>query len=114
LASLPAQPAQHRDGLSFAPALHGQAQVRGPIFWHYPHYGNQGGAPCGAVRDGEWKLIEWYEDGSLELFNLATDLGEKQNLATTQPERVKQLLAQLRAWRAEIGAKMPTPNPRNR
>ena len=58
-----------------------------PLFWHYPHYGNQGGAPGGAVRDGDWKLIEWYEDGRLELYNLEDDLGEQHNLAAQSRTR---------------------------
>jgi arylsulfatase A-like enzyme len=111
LAGLPATPKQHQDGVSFVTSLRGEKQSRGPIYWHYPHYGNQGGAPCGAVRDGDWKLIEWYEDGSTELFNLANDLSEKNNLATSEPERVKALLEKLRAWRTTVGAKMPAPNP---
>ena len=85
---------------------------RGPLFWHYPHYGNQGGAPGGAVRDGDWKLIEWYEDGSRELFNLRDDLGEQKNVAAENPDRVKALAARLSAWRLEVHAIMPTPNPR--
>jgi arylsulfatase A-like enzyme len=113
LAGLPALPEQHRDGVSFVKALRGGEQSRGPVFWHYPHYGNQGGAPCGAVRDGDWKLIEWYEDGSVELFNLKNDLGEKHNLAAHKPARVKAMLEKLRAWRASVGAKMPTPKPGN-
>jgi len=112
LAGLPAKPAQHQDGVSFVKSLRGEKQSRGPVFWHYPHYGNQGGAPCGAVRDGDWKLIEWYEDGSTELFNLVNDLSEKNNLAASESERVKALLEKLHAWRTSVGAKMPTPNPR--
>lgn len=112
LAGLPVQPKQHQDGVSFAKSLRGEKQARGPIYWHYPHYGNQGGAPCAAVRDGDWKLIEWYEDGSVELFNLAKDLSEKNNLSTSEPARTKALLEKLRAWRKEVGAKMPTPNPK--
>ena len=112
LAGLPLQPAQHLDGVSFVPLLKGEAMARGkPLFWHYPHYANQGGAPNGVIRDGDWKLIEWYEDGALELYNLAQDLGEKTNLAAQQPERVKELHAKLVAWRKEVGALMPTPNP---
>lgn len=111
LAGLPARPDQHVDGVSFAPALRGQTVTRGPVFWHYPHYGNQGGAPYGAVREGNWKLIEWYEDGSLELFNLAEDLGEQKNLSAAEPARAHELLQKLRAWRASTGAQMPTPNP---
>ena len=71
LAGLPLRPEQHRDGVSLVPLLDGQAFRRGsPIFWHYPHYGNQGGTPSGAIRDGDWKLIEWFEDGSIELYQI--------------------------------------------
>ncbi len=112
LAHLPLRPEQHRDGVSLVPLLQGRRMTRGPIFWHYPHYGNQGGAPTGAVRDGNWKLIEWYEDGRLELFDLSRDIGEKYNVARLYPEKTKELAAKLKAWRRETGAKMPTPNPR--
>ncbi len=111
LAGLPPEPAAHRDGVSLLPLLKGGRLARGPLFWHYPHYGNQGGAPGGAVRDGDWKLVEWYEDGRLELFNLREDLGEAANLAAREPEKVRSLHAKLKAWRAEVGALMPTPNP---
>lgn len=111
LAGLPARPAQHLDGVSFAAALRGERFERGPVFWHYPHYGNQGGTPCGAVRDGDWKLIEWYESGALELYNVTQDLGEHRYRASSEPARVEKMLAQLRTWRGEVGAKMPTPNP---
>ncbi len=112
LAGLPPKPEQHLDGVSFVPLLKGDTAPRGkPLFWHYPHYANQGGAPNGAIRDGDWKLIEWYEDGELELYNLPQDIGEKNNLATQQPEKVKELHAKLIAWRGEVGAVMPTPNP---
>ncbi|MBI5386450.1 MAG: sulfatase [Verrucomicrobia bacterium] len=111
LAGLPLQPERHRDGVSLVPLLRGGRLARGPLFWHYPHYGNQGGAPSGAVRDGDWKLIEWYEDGSLELFNLRDDLSETRNLAAAQPDKVKELHAKLAAWRQDVKAVMPTPNP---
>jgi len=111
LAGLPLNPQQHRDGMSLLPLLQGGKLQRGPLFWHYPHYGNQGGTPCGAVREGDWKLIEWYEDGSLELFNLRDDLGEKNNLASAKPDKAKELQARLAAWRKSVNALMPTPNP---
>ena len=111
LAGLPLNPQQHRDGVSLVPLLKGEKLERGPLFWHYPHYGNQGGAPSGAVRDGDWKLIEWYEDNSVELFNLRDDLGEKKNLAVEHPEKAKELLGKLHAWRKDVNALMPTPNP---
>ena len=81
------------------------------LFWHYPHYSNQGGSPYGAIRDGDWKLIEWYEDGALELYNIPQDVAEKNNLAAQHPDKVKELHPKLIAWRQEVGALMPAPNP---
>ncbi len=112
LAGLPAEPEQHRDGRSLVRLLKSQPLERGPLFWHYPHYGNQGGAPAAAVRDGDWKLIEWYEDGSRELFNIREDMGEKHNRAAEMPEKVRELAAKLDAWRRDVGAVMPSPNGR--
>ncbi|MEW4561367.1 sulfatase [Bremerella sp. JC770] len=97
------------DGMSFAPVLKGSEIDRGAIYWHYPHYGNQGGSPTAAVREGDWKLIEFYEDGHLELYNLADDLSEENDLAAKKPELASKLHAKLKAWREETGAKMPTP-----
>lgn len=111
LAGLPPAPEQHRDSTSLVPLLRGGEGRRPPLFWHYPHYGNQGGAPFGAVREGDWKLIEWYEDGALELFNLREDLGERNNVAAARPDKAKELHARLGAWRQEVGAVMPAPNP---
>ncbi len=112
LAGLSLKPEQHLDGVSFLPLLKGETTPRSkPLFWHYPHYANQGGSPYGAIRDGEWKLIEWYEDGALELYNIPQDIGEKTNLAAQQPEKAKALHEKLIAWRKEVGALMPTPNP---
>jgi arylsulfatase A-like enzyme len=108
-ARLPARPAQHVDGVSLIPALRGEPQTRGPIFWHYPHYSNQGGTPHSAVRDGDWKLIEWHEDRSVELFNLRRDIGERNNLAEEEPARAAELKRRLAAWRKETGARMPMP-----
>ncbi|HEX4144180.1 MAG TPA: sulfatase [Pirellulales bacterium] len=112
LAGLPLAPAQHVDGVSLVAALKGGELSRAaPLFWHYPHYGNQGGAPCSAVRDGDWKLIEWFEDGSLELFNLRDDAGELHSLAAENPDKTQALHAKLVAWRADVQALMPTPSP---
>jgi len=112
LAGLAPRPAQHIDGKSFASLLEGkQKSDRGPIFWHYPHYGNQGGSPASAVRDGDWKLIEFLEDGDVELYNLGDDLGEHRNLAGKQPERAAEMKQRLDAWRTAVGAQMPSPNP---
>ncbi len=104
------QPGQKLDGVSLVPVLTNSGKLaERPLFWHYPHYGNQGGAPGAAMRLGDWKLIEWFE-GKTELFNLATDISEKTDLAAQEPERVKTMLAQLKAWQADVGAKFPTPN----
>lgn len=111
LAGLALKPKQHCDGMSLVSLLRGGSLARGPLFWHYPHYGNQGGAPCGAVRDGDWKLIEWYEDNRVELFNLRDDSGEQRNLAATEAAKAKELQSKLAAWRKSVNAVMPTPNP---
>lgn len=79
------------DGVSFAPLLRGEELPERPLFWHYPHYSNQGGFPGGAVRLGDWKLIERYEDGRVHLFDLRHDVGERNDLAAAKPEVVAQL-----------------------
>jgi arylsulfatase A-like enzyme len=113
MAGLRARPDRHLDGVSMAPLLKGgKAPDRDAIYWHYPHYGNQGGAPGGAIRAGDWKLIEWYEDGRLELFNLKDDIGEKNNLVGQKPDIARALFKKLNAWRNATGARMPTANPR--
>ncbi len=99
------------DGMSFAPVLEGKEIDRGAIYWHYPHYGNQGGSPSAAIREGDWKLIEFYEDGHLELYNLADDLSEENNLVEKKPDVAEKLHTELKAWREETGAKMPTHRP---
>jgi arylsulfatase A-like enzyme len=111
LAGLPLKPDQHRDGVSIKPLLTGGMLPARPLFWHYPHYGNQGGAPSGGVRDGDWKLIEWYEDNRAELFNIREDISEKTDLAAQMPEKAKELTAKLHAWRESVGAIMPVANP---
>ncbi len=109
MAGLPQRPEQHLDGVSMVPLLQGgQRPSNRALYWHYPHYGNQGGAPGGAIRLGDWKLIEWYEDGRLELFNLAADLGEKNNRAKELPEKAAELHKLLVDWRSQVGAVMPT------
>jgi arylsulfatase A len=100
------------DGVSLAPLLRGRSLRRGPLFWHYPHYSNQGGVPAGAVRDGDYKLIEWYEDGRVELYNVARDIGESEDLAKADPARTARLHALLKNWRQSVHAAMPAPNPK--
>ena len=105
------QEGQILDGVDLLPILKGEASQERAIFWHYPHYGNQGGAPCAAVRQGDWKLIEWFEDLRVELYNLEDDLSETRDLANQEPRRVEQLRDALHAWQREVGAKFPAPNP---
>ena len=80
------------------------------FFWHYPHYPNQGGEPGGAIRDGDFKLIEFYDDGRWELYNLANDLSETNNLAEEMPDKAAQLATKLDVWRRNVGAEMNLPN----
>ncbi len=111
-AGLPLMPEQHVDGESMLPLLKGSGELaREAIFWHYPHYSNQGGAPAASMRSGKWKLIENFEDGSLELYDLETDVGEMTNLATEQSERAGRMHVQLQAWQEEVEALIPEQNP---
>ena len=111
-AGLPLKPDLHCDGQSLMPLLRGTGQLqREAIYWHYPHYSNQGGTPSCAVRAGDWKLIEYFEDDRLTLFNLRDDIGEQHNLAADEPEVVRDLHQQLAAWRESIEAKIPDVNP---
>ena len=114
MAAQPARPEQHLDGESIEPLLRGEARKRSPIFWHYPHYGNQGAVPGGAVREGDWKLIEWYDSGDVELYNLAEDLGEQRNLAASEADRTSKMQRMLHEWLKETGAVMPVKNPKYR
>ena len=98
------------DGVSFLPALGGRGAERA-LFWHYPHYSNQGGRPGGAVRVGDYKLIEFYENDRRELFDLKQDPGESRNLIESHPKIAESLRQILDAWRNDVGAKMMTPNP---
>ena len=111
VAGLPAKPKQHADGVSIVAALKGGKLDRKAIYWHYPHYGNQGGRPGSSVRAGDYKLIEFFEDDSVELYNLRDDIGEKKDLSAAMPETVAELRKRLHAWLANVDAKMMKPNP---
>jgi arylsulfatase A-like enzyme len=100
------------DGVSLVKLLDGGELPARPLYWHFPHYTNQGSRPGGAIHDGDWKLIEHYEDGRTELFNLAKDPGETRNLAQAEPKRAAELKAKLGAWRKEVGAQENTLNPK--
>ncbi|UCF38238.1 MAG: sulfatase [Acidobacteriota bacterium] len=110
LAGVPALPDQHEDGLSLVPLLRGADQLqREDLFWHYPHYSNQGGFPGGAIRSGDWKLIERFEDGRVHLYNLAEDIGEQQDRAEEFPELVEKMRKRLHTWYDEVGARFLEP-----
>ncbi len=99
------------DGINISKLLRGEAAPSRPFFWHFPNYTNQGGRPASAMRDGDWKLIEHLEDGRVELFNIAKDLAEENDLSTKEPARATDMKAKLAAWRERIGAQMPRENP---
>ncbi len=101
------------DGKSMVPLLKGEQELdREAIFWHFPHYSNHGNqSPGGAVRSGDYKLLEYYGNGTVQLFNLAKDISEQNDLSLKEPEKVKELQAMLQKWRTKVDAKMMPPNP---
>jgi arylsulfatase A-like enzyme len=104
--------ASKADGESIVALLKGGSKLkREAIYWHYPHYHPGSATPYSAVRDGDWKLIHFFEDDHVELYNLKDDLSEKTDLAATNTKKVAELRAKLNAWRKEVGAQLPTPNP---
>ena len=111
LAGLPLQPKLHVDGQSLLPHLKGDDSGQRTFYWHYPHYHGSTWKPGASIRDGDWKLIEFYHYKNFELYNLADDPGERQNLAKAKPTKAKLLRAKLLAWQKQMQAKMPFPNP---
>ena len=107
-----ARPAnQVLDGVSLATVFRNPSATLGrdTLYWHLPHYHHS--TPASAIRQGNWKLLEFFEDGALELYDLAADLGEQNNLAAREPERAKAMRAALQAWRKEVQAQLPQRNP---
>ena len=114
MAGLGLMPEQHIDGVSLMPLLKNKGKLRRKaIYWHYPHYHGSGNRPSGAVRAGDYKLIEWYEDNSVELYNLKSDIGEKHDLAKEMPEKAAELKGMLGRWLKQMNAKMPAAGPRD-
>ena len=116
LAGIPDTARKELDGVSFLPLLMGRGDPdRDAIYWHYPHYGNQGGSPGGAIHLGDWKLIEFYEDNRIELYNLEPDPGEQHDLAASEYGRAAEMRQRLHAWRgaggrhAEAESRLSTP-----
>lgn len=99
------------DGVSFASGLTGGAFPERKIFWHFPHYTNQGGRPSGVVRDGNWVLVEYYDEDKTELYDLSADVGQKQDRAAQEQTRVVALKAALADWRRANNVQHNTPNP---
>ncbi len=111
LAGLNARPDLAIDGKSIVPVLKGEVETLDrPLAWHYPHYHGSEWTPGAALREGDWKLIEFYEDGDAELFNLKSDPSETKNLAIAEPAKLAELKAKLRSWQSALNAKMPEPN----
>ncbi len=105
------------DGVSLASLLRGDKRAEErladrALYWHWPHYSNHGAqSPGGAIRLGDYKLIEYYENNTVQLFNLRSDPGETRDVALSRPEKTAELLAKLHAWRRSVNAAMPMPNP---
>ena len=111
LAGLPLRPQNHVDGKSILPLLKGEPLAERPLYWHYPHYGNQGGRPISIIRKGDWKLIHFWEDNRNELYNLTNDIHEDNNLAGTEEQLTNEMYTQLTAWLKEVNAQYPEQDP---
>jgi arylsulfatase A-like enzyme len=112
IANVPGDVDPNVDGVSIVPLLRQSGTIqRDALYWHYPHYSNQGGKPSGAIRMGDFKLIENFEDGSLELYDLKSDIGEQNNLTEKMPQKALELEGKLDMWRRATGAQMMEPNP---
>lgn len=109
-ATIPPETRKDIEGISYVPLLRGESAKRDrPIYWHYPHYHDRFPPdPAGAIREGDWKLIEFFKDGRLELYRLPEDLGETNNLSAKMPDRARALQARLAKWRESVGAEMPS------
>ncbi len=112
LAGLKLLPNQHQDGVSLKPVIEEKETLaERPLYWHYPHYGNQGGDPSSIIRLGNWKLIHYYEENTQQLYNLKSDPYEEQDLASVETERAQKMHQQLMNYLQEVGAKFPEPDP---
>lgn len=98
------------DGISFAKGLLGEKMPQRKLFWHFPHYTNQGGRPSGAMRDDQWLLIELYDNNTTELYNIEKDIHQTCNIAENHPEIVRKMKHELDLWRKENNVQYNTPN----
>ncbi|MBX2874021.1 MAG: sulfatase [Saprospiraceae bacterium] len=100
------------EGIDLSPALQGEPMERGAIYWHFPHYSNHGmQSPGGAIREGDYKLLEYFENGTVQLFNLKEDIGEQHDLSKIEVEKTQELKDKLHRWREEVNASMMPSNP---
>ncbi|MFH5885482.1 sulfatase [Halalkalibaculum sp. DA3122] len=111
LAGADLRPEEHQDGVSLRPLLEGEPIPERPLFWHYPHYGNQGGRPSSVIRQGRWKLIRYHADSSQVLYDLQADLPEQADLSARHPEVAERLGSRLTEYLQETGAKFPRKDP---
>jgi arylsulfatase A len=113
MVGLAPMPAQHADGRSLAGLFQGKPTLsRDALYWHFPHYSNHGmQSPGGAVRSGRYKLLEYFENHTIQLFDLESDLAEQNDLSNTHPEIASQLLAKLHQWQKDTDAEMMGSNP---
>ena len=111
LAGLPLRPELHVDGNSLLSQLKGNDSGLRTLHWHYPHYHGSTWKPGAAIREGNWKLIEFYHYNNFELYNLENDISEENNLSKTHPNKAKELRKKLNKWQKKMNAKMPNPNP---
>lgn len=109
LAGLPLLPDRHIDGVSLLPLLKGGNLPARTFYWHYPHYHGSTWKPGASIREGDWKLIEFYHDDQVELYNLKDDPGEQKDQSETQAEKTQELRGKLAAWQKKLNAKMPVP-----
>ena len=108
LAGLKLPKKQQVDGISLVPLLKGKTIPGRPLYWHYPHYGNQGGEPSSIITEDNWKLIHYHEDARDELYHLGKDEVEQKDLAASEPKRTKVMRAKLNIWLKATKAKFPT------
>ena len=111
LAGLPLRPNLHMDGRSLLPELKGKKGKPRPLYWHYPHYHGSTWKPGASIREGDWKLIKFYDQEKVELYNLKKDPSEKKDLAKKNSAKSKELENKLLAWQKQAKAKLPKPNP---